>query len=190
MNEQIIKKSRFITHINRAENKQQAVDFINTIKSQYPDARHHCWAYVAGHPIHTTKIAFSDDGEPQGTAGKPILNVLQHRQIGEVVLVVARYFGGIKLGAGGLVRAYSSSAHLALEALETKLFIATKELNIQFDYALESKVQNFLSANRILITTSSYTEHITLQLEVAQHDIQETKSQLINITSNRLIIKE
>jgi len=75
MNEQIIKKSRFITHINRAENKQQAVDFINTIKSQYPDARHHCWAYVAGHPIHTTKIAFSDDGEPQGTAGKPILNV-------------------------------------------------------------------------------------------------------------------
>jgi len=186
VDEQIIKKSRFITHIQRAENKQQALDFIHHIKEQYPDARHHCWAYIAGHPLHTTDIAFSDDGEPQGTAGKPILNVLQHRQIGEVVLVVVRYFGGIKLGAGGLVRAYSSSAHLAVEQLQTQRLVPTKALTLIFDYTFEQRVQQFLKEKEISIVQANYLERISLHVHVAEQDISSVQHALIDITLGRI----
>ncbi len=186
MDEQIIKKSRFITYIQRVENRQQALEFIENIKQQHPDARHHCWAYIAGHPTATTAIAFSDDGEPQGTAGKPILNVLQHRQIGEIALVVVRYFGGIKLGAGGLVRAYSSSAHLAVEKLQTKALVFTKTLKITFTYALEPMVTRYLDDNSIPILRTSFSERVTFHIEVAEQDVEHLKLQLINKTSGKI----
>jgi uncharacterized YigZ family protein len=115
--EQTIKRSRFISDIAHAPTRAAAVAFIQLVKTRQPEARHHCWAYIAGHPEHSVERASSDDGEPQGTAGKPMLNVLQHKGIGEVVVVVSRYFGGIKLGAGGLVRAYSSAVQQAMDAL-------------------------------------------------------------------------
>ncbi len=186
VDEQIIKKSRFITCINRAENKQQAITFIDQIKQLHPDARHHCWAYIAGHPTSTTDIAMSDDGEPQGTAGKPILNVLQHRQIGEIAVVVVRYFGGIKLGAGGLVRAYSSSAHLGVEKLATKRLVITKRIKLRFDYALEPIVKHFLETRLISIVKSDYLERISLHIEVAEHDIEQLEAELINKTSGKI----
>lgn len=186
IDQQIIKKSRFISYIQRAENKKQAVEFIQHIKKEHPDARHHCWAYIAGHPTATTDIAMSDDGEPQGTAGKPILNVLQHRHIGEIVLVVVRYFGGIKLGAGGLVRAYSSSAHLAVEKLQTKTLVFTKTLIISFDYALESIVKHFLDQRLILILKADYSERICLHIEVAEQEVEQLEIELMNKTSGRI----
>ncbi|MDX8387553.1 MAG: YigZ family protein [Ghiorsea sp.] len=186
IDEQIIKKSRFITYIQHTANKEQAVSFVQETKEKHPDARHHCWAYIAGHPTATTAIAFSDDGEPQGTAGKPILNVLQHRHVGEITLVVVRYFGGIKLGAGGLVRAYSSSAHLAMENLETKSLIATKRLKIAFDYALESKVSHFLQEHQIKMLKSDYLERVFFQIEVEEQAVEQTELALVNITSGRI----
>lgn len=186
--EQIIQKSRFITHISRAKNKAQAVAFITTIKAQYPDARHHCWAYIAGHPTNSTAIASSNDGEPQGTAGKPILNVLQHRGVGEIVLVVVRYFGGIKLGAGGLVRAYSSSAHLAMETLQTQTLMACKSFEITFDYALETPVKHVLGEHKILILQASYRQKICLLIEVAEQGIQDLNDALINTTSGKVCL--
>ncbi|MCW8886021.1 MAG: YigZ family protein [Motiliproteus sp.] len=99
-----IKKSRFIAWADRAENRDQAMAVLSEARNRYPDARHHCWAYLIGNPAQPKTQAMSDDGEPSGTAGKPILNVLQHNEIGDVMIVVSRYFGGIKLGAGGLVR--------------------------------------------------------------------------------------
>ncbi len=184
--EQIIKKSRFITYISRAENGRQAEDFIARIRQLHPDARHHCWAYIAGHPTATTDIAFSDDGEPQGTAGKPILNVLQHRNIGEIVLVVVRYFGGIKLGAGGLVRAYSSSAHLAVEKLETTMLIQTKILKCTFDYNLETRLKHLLQEQQLPIVKSDYAERVCFHIEVPEGEIEQLEQNLIDKAAGRI----
>ncbi len=184
--EQVIQKSRFITHIARATNKAEARLYIQHIKQQYPDARHHCWAYIAGHPTVTTDIGFSDDGEPSGTAGKPILNVLQHRGVGEIVLVVVRYFGGIKLGAGGLVRAYSSSASLAMNKLETELLVPGKTFTLSFDYTLESKVKHVLENMRIHIQKSEYTGKITYTFDVPATDIQILDDKLIQMSAGVL----
>jgi len=183
--EQIIKKSRFITHIQRAKNKEQAKAFIENIKAQYPDARHHCWAYIAGHPTATTDIGFSDDGEPQGTAGKPILNVLQHKRIGEVALVVVRYFGGIKLGAGGLVRAYSSSASLAMNKLEVITLVDSKIFTITFDYHLENNMKHLLKTHNITIRKAGYTTRISLCIDVPTTDIESLNTALTNISAGQ-----
>jgi len=186
VDEQIIKKSRFITHIQRAENKAQAKAFIQSIKAQYPDARHHCWAYIAGHPTATTDIGFSDDGEPSGTAGKPILNVLQHRGVGEIVLVVVRYFGGIKLGAGGLVRAYSSSASLAMEKLETETLTPSKTFTIYFDYPLETNIKHLLDTYQATMIKADYTNQVSLTFAIAESKIQSIEQQMCNITAGRV----
>ncbi len=184
--EQSINKSRFITHIARASNKDQVKGFISKIKNQYPDARHHCWAYIAGHPTTTTDMGFSDDGEPSGTAGKPILHVLQHRGIGEIVLVVVRYFGGIKLGAGGLVRAYSSSASLAMDKLATIRVVSSRHFVIHVDYALENLVKHWLETNHITINQVNYTAKICLNITVPEDDIKKLNTQLIDITSGKV----
>ncbi len=186
--EQVIQKSRFITHIQRVEDKPQAKAFIESIKAQYPDARHHCWAYIAGHPTTTTALGFSDDGEPQGTAGKPILNVLQHKHVGEIVLVVVRYFGGIKLGAGGLVRAYSSSASLAMDKLELQTLVASKTFTLNLSYELESKLKHLLVSMHINIQQSEYTEQITYTFDVPITDIQNLDNQLIQISAGKLCL--
>ena len=188
IDEQIIKKSRFITHITRSSNKDEAKTFIQNIKAQYPDARHHCWAYIAGHPTATTDIGFSDDGEPSGTAGKPILNVHHHRDIGEITLVVVRYFGGIKLGAGGLVRAYSSSASLAMDKLETETLVPCKSFNITFDYHFEASIQHLLHNCGVTIESSNYTEHIMLKISIPTLQIETFDSQLINLTAGKVTI--
>ena len=105
--EEKIKRSRFIATVAHASTEKDVKTFISMIKKEFPDATHNCWAYVAGPPGDTARVGMSDDGEPHGTAGKPILTVLLHSEIGEIVAVVTRYFGGTKLGKGGLVRAYS-----------------------------------------------------------------------------------
>jgi len=186
LDEQIIKKSRFITRIARATNKTEAKTYIQNIKAQYPDARHHCWAYIAGHPTATTDIGFSDDGEPAGTAGKPILNVLQHRGIGEVVLVVVRYFGGIKLGAGGLVRAYSSSASLAMDKLKLETLVDCKSFTLTFNYNLESNIKHLLETESIPIQQADYTEQVSLTLDIPKSDIERLNLALIHITSGQV----
>ena len=184
--EQIINKSRFITHIQRTENKAQAKAFITQVKNQYPDARHHCWAYIAGHPTTSLDIACSDDGEPQGTAGKPILNVLQHQGVGEITLLVVRYFGGIKLGAGGLVRAYSSSASLAMHKLDTVTLIAYKTFTITMEYHQENQIKHLLASQNINIQQADYASQVSLTIDVPKTDIESLNTQLINISAGKL----
>ena len=105
-----VKKSKFFAFAACTPDRETAMQYLAAKRAEYPDARHHCWAYLLGNPHSPTSAAMSDDGEPSGTAGKPILNVLQHKGVGDITIIVTRYFGGIKLGAGGLVRAYSSAA--------------------------------------------------------------------------------
>lgn len=140
-----VKKSRFIARAARAENRQQAMAILEQAKVNYADARHHCWAYVIGNPLSPLTVAFSDDGEPTGTAGKPILNVLQHKHIGDIMLVVSRYFGGIKLGAGGLVRAYSQAAQQVISELSLTEKIPLSECSLRGGYEFEQPLRYWLA---------------------------------------------
>jgi uncharacterized YigZ family protein len=135
------------------------------VRSTYPDANHHCWAYVAGNPFDTLQIGMSDDREPQGTAGKPMLSILQHRKIGEIVAVVTRYFGGIKLGTGGLVRAYSSSLHMALQKLPLTEFVTLTTAQISLPFPLENRIRRLLEKVKVTITEVKYSNQVVLLVE-------------------------
>jgi len=180
--EQEIKRSRFITSIGRATDKHRANAFIESIRSTYPDANHHCWAYVAGNPFDTVLIGMSDDGEPQGTAGKPMLSILQHRKIGEIVVVVSRYFGGIKLGTGGLVRAYSSSVQMALQKLPLAEFIARATAQITLPYPYEDRIRRLLEKMQVTIKDALYKDSVILLVEFPAKIIVDLEQQIANQT--------
>ncbi|MDX2503644.1 MAG: YigZ family protein [Gammaproteobacteria bacterium] len=163
-----IKRSRFIAHIAHGSNAIKAFHIIEQVKHRYPDARHHCWAFIACAPKSACAVRFSDAGEPSGTAGKPILNILQHSHYGEIVCVVSRYFGGIKLGAGGLIRAYSNSTQAALEQLTSRVKFELSPVNIQFPYPFESSVRHYLNSSKVTIKDVNYHEQVIFQLAIEQ----------------------
>ncbi|MDU3503897.1 MAG: YigZ family protein, partial [Haemophilus parainfluenzae] len=139
--EEEIKKSRFITYLQHTEGLEQAKAFWAEIKALHPNARHHCWAAVAGRPTDSQQLGFSDDGEPAGTAGKPMLSALQGSQVGEISAVVVRYYGGILLGTGGLVRAYGNGVQQALKLLETERKVERQLFQVHCDYAQLNWIQ-------------------------------------------------
>lgn len=161
-----IKKSRFLARVGYAESREQALELLQQARIAYPDARHHCWAYRVGAPHSPDAVAMSDDGEPTGTAGRPILNVLEHKQIGDVMLVVSRYFGGIKLGAGGLVRAYGQASQLAIEALKLEAHVQRLGCEVRGDFALEQNLRHWLQGCSGELISVEYGEGITCRLSV------------------------
>ncbi|MDQ6969452.1 MAG: YigZ family protein [Mariprofundus sp.] len=187
--EQEIKRSRFITDIAQVENKAAALTFIQKIQQREPDARHHCWAYIAGHPVESIQRGSSDAGEPQGTAGKPMLNVLQHKNIGEIVVVVSRYFGGIKLGAGGLVRAYSSSVQQAIDALPLCQRIITIPAVLHTPFALENNMRHLLESLSISIKNSDYLDHVQLHIDIEQGTESALKATIRNKSNGKASLK-
>jgi len=140
--EEEIKRSRFITTLARADNRERALALVEAVRNEFPDARHHCWAYAAGRPGDTAQVGQSDDGEPHGTAGRPMLNQLLYGGVGEVAAVTTRYFGGIKLGANGLVGAYSRSVAEALDRTEIVTYTPTVIAQVEIDYAPYGKLTN------------------------------------------------
>jgi len=183
--EREIKRSRFITSMGRAPDKQQANSFIDMVRSTYPDAHHHCWAYVAGNPFDTLQIGMSDDGEPQGTAGKPMLSILQHRKIGEIVAVVTRYFGGIKLGTGGLIRAYSSSLHMALQKLPLAEFVTLTTAQISLPFPFENRIRRLLEKMKVTIIEVMYRNQVVLLVEFPANIAMELEQQIGNQTQGQ-----
>ena len=161
-----IKRSRFISSIATVESKAHAKNFIQSLREQYPDANHHCWAMIAGQPDDVYQQDQSDDGEPKGTAGKPMLNVLQHSGLGNIVVVVTRYFGGIKLGAGGLVRAYTQCVSEALKTLETSECFILDKIRIELPYSLLDSLEHWLKETNIEIGERVFTDSIQLILLV------------------------
>ncbi len=161
-----IKKSRFICWIAPVTSREETVQLVNLAKVEYPDARHHCWAYVLGNPQNAISAAAHDDGEPSGTAGKPILNVLQHKHIGDVAAVVIRYFGGIKLGAGGLVRAYSTATQQASELLTLVEQIPHQEVSIECDYADEPALRRWIESHNGILISSEYGNKALLKVNL------------------------
>jgi uncharacterized YigZ family protein len=182
-----VKRSRFIAHIAHCQTPDEAMTVINQAKKRYPDARHHCWAYIACPPNSANAVRFSDDGEPSGTAGKPILNVLNHSHYGEIACVISRYFGGIKLGAGGLVRAYSNSAQAALEQLQVKEKVHLFQIAIQFPYAFESSMRHYLESIRVVIEAVNYTDQVIFQLGIEKNQIATIMQQANNLCKGDMI---
>lgn len=144
ISEYTIKRSRFITFLGHTDGVTVARDFVRKIKSEHQQARHHCWAWVAGAPNDSQKLGFSDDGEPSGTAGKPMLSQLMGSHMGEITALVVRYYGGIQLGTGGLVKAYGGSVQRALKALPRKKKTPMQSFRLFCDYAQLSDIERFI----------------------------------------------
>lgn len=162
-----VKKSRFICRIAYAPSRAEAMTLLQQAKCDYPDARHHCWAYLLGPGQQAISAAFSDDGEPNGTAGKPILNVLNHRGVGDIMVIVIRYFGGIKLGAGGLVRAYSAATQAAIEQISLREVIAKTEIKLNISFAHEAAIRRIIDAHHSELTETEYAESILLTIQAS-----------------------
>ncbi len=163
-----VKRSRFISFVKHCNGNHQAKQFIKHIKEQYPDARHHCHAFIAGAPNDSNLYGFSDDGEPNGTAGMPIFKHLKHSDIGEIALVVVRYFGGTKLGTGGLARAYSDAAKSVLKDLKTKDYVKTHEVILSMSFALEDEVRSKIALLGGKIERIEYTDQVKMTISVPQ----------------------
>ncbi|OMD42711.1 MULTISPECIES: YigZ family protein [Paenibacillus] len=158
--EVVIRKSRFIGHVMPVENEEEAMLFIEDIKKKHRDATHNCSAYVIGERDEIQRQ--SDDGEPSGTAGKPILEVIRNQGVKNVAIVVTRYFGGIMLGAGGLIRAYTDGAVLALEAGEVITRVLRREVFVEIEYTWLGKVENELRGRGIQTGETLFTDKVTL----------------------------
>lgn len=182
-----IKRSQFISFAGPASNRQEAETFIRQIREQYPQARHVCWAYIAGAP-NTTVLSMTDDGEPSGTAGRPMLNVLQHSGLGEIVVAVVRYFGGIKLGTGGLQRAYSDAVLQVLAELPTCLRIPRQQATLRFDYAHEALVRHLLGECDVLLGEMEYSECVSFVVDVAIEEWPALQARLVNQTAGAVAI--
>ena len=148
--EETVKRSRFIVTVGRAASPEAAHAFIEKIREEHSQATHNCWAFNAGEPGSTAQVGASDDGEPKGTAGRPMLTAVLHSGIGEVVVVVTRYFGGILLGTGGLVRAYTQAVKEGLDHCETGIMRKGCELEVTTDYNDVGKLQYYFGQQGIV----------------------------------------
>lgn len=173
-----IKKSDFIAFAYPIHDREDAMFHVEQLKGKYPDARHHCWAYIIGDPNNTTSAGFDDDGEPSGTAGRPILNVLQHKQIGNILVVVVRYFGGIKLGAGGLTRAYSSATQAVVDELALVPYVPKIQCQIKTDFAHEAQVRYLLENIHGRVIDVQYQKMVILTVSLAKKDLSQLKDSL------------
>lgn len=183
-----VEKSVFIGHVKPVETEEEAREFIDEIKSKYKDATHNVWAYTIGETMNIQR--YSDDGEPQGTAGIPTLEVIKKEDLRNVVVVVTRYFGGVKLGAGGLVRAYTKGAKIGLEAgkiVEKKPFI---EVDISVDYTLLGKIQNELANREYTVKDIEYTDSVNIIVYCEKERLETLSSLITEITSATAEISE
>lgn len=176
----IEKKSEFIGYIAPVKNNEEAVEFIGKIKSMHRKARHNVYAYILR---HDNISRYSDDGEPQGTAGTPVLEVLQKRGLTDVCVVVTRYFGGILLGGGGLVRAYSHAASIACDAARIMDMRQCHRLKINADYGLYGKISYILPNFDVITVNSDFGSSVTLEILVQNELLSSLTKELTEITN-------
>lgn len=177
------KRSEFIGYLSPVLTNDEAVAFINSVKAGHRKARHHVYAYIL-RDSNTSR--YSDDGEPQGTAGVPVLEVLQKRGLTDVCCVVVRYFGGILLGGGGLVRAYSHSASITCDAAQIRHMCESTPLTLQMDYTLYGKVTNILPKYGVLERNSDFGTDVLLELTVRNEVLQALQDELTEVSAGRI----
>ena len=184
------KNSEFITFLHPIDDREQAMHWLQHYREHYKDAAHVCWAYIIGNTRQPQTQAFSDDGEPSGTAGKPMLHVLTERELGNCLAAVVRYFGGIKLGAGGLVRAYSAAVSQAAQQASLQTVSPKTRLQLQLDFALEARVRQLMSQYQAELLTADYQQQVMLQLQLPAELSPLLCQQLQNISAGAIAVKE
>ncbi|AIW15467.1 YigZ family protein [Vibrio tubiashii] len=178
--EEEIKKSVFITYLAHTPSIDLAKAFVEQIKSKHSDARHNCWGFVAGRPEDSMQWGFSDDGEPSGTAGKPILAQLSGSGVGEITAVVTRYSGGIKLGTGGLVKAYGGGVQQALKSLQTIEKKITTKLLLELDYGFMPIAQSLFPQFGAQEVSAEYSELVKMVIEIELRQVSDFTQTIIN----------
>lgn len=181
-----IKRSLFICQAAPTAGQEAANEFIAQVRSRYPDANHHCWCYVAGAPGDYNLWNCSDDGEPRGTAGKPMLNVLTHSALGEITLVVSRYFGGIKLGAGGLVRAYSQAVQECLASLPTETRVFSQTYQLLAPHALTGPLEHLMQQLNVRVIERQWQDQLRILLELSADEAEVLERRLASLPGTRL----
>lgn len=176
-----IQKSRFIAHVKYVEDEEAAKDFLSKMKKKYYDATHNCSAWVLG--VDGSKQKSNDDGEPGGTAGNPILETIKKNELVNIIVVVTRYFGGIKLGAGGLIRAYSHTATLGLAASKVVVMTPMQKVSITINYNLLANVENWIRQKNIVVENMEYAENVNLMLLIEPDKSDKILTEITNLTA-------
>lgn len=179
----VIERSRFIGYVNRATTEEEAVAFINTIKKKHWDATHNCSAFVIGENDQIQRS--SDDGEPSGTAGKPILECIKKNGLKDTVVVVTRYFGGIKLGAGGLVRAYTQGTVAGLKAAGIVAHILHQDITVTVDYHWWGKVENELRLGQHRVADTVYTDKVSVTVQIPNGEEDVFVAKMTDLTNGQ-----
>lgn len=184
----IIQKSRFIAHIKRAETEIEAQEFIQYLKKKYWDAAHNCSAYIIGEHDHIQKA--NDDGEPSGTAGVPILEVLKKKKLKDTVVVITRYFGGIKLGAGGLIRAYGKATSEGIETAGIVERRLVQTIHVKIDYTWLGKVEKELRESEYIIKEIHYLDIVEVEVYVNENQVSVFIEWLTELTNGQAGLKK
>lgn len=183
-----IKKSRFICHIKRVTTEDEARNFIQAVKKEHYKATHNCSAFILGERSEMKRS--SDDGEPSGTAGVPMLGVLENHQLTNVCAVVTRYFGGIKLGAGGLIRAYAGSVALAIKEIGSVHIKEQLGLRLTLSYSQYQELPNFLKAKQLQKQDTAFTDQVQTTIFVDKDDKESVIESLIELFNGKIDIVE
>ena len=182
------KKSVFIANVAPVQTEEEALAFIETMKKKYWDARHNCYAYILGDKAQIMR--FSDDGEPSGTAGKPILEVLLGMEVRNLIVVVTRYFGGTLLGTGGLVRAYTQATKAGMEASSVATMIYGICLKITTDYNGIGKIQYIMGLRKIMIEEPEYTDVVSMKVKVPYEEEESIRKEITEATAGKAQIEK
>lgn len=180
--EQSVQRSRFICTLERVSDAGEAQAFVRAMNVEFSDATHNCWAYVAGAPGSTNVVGMSDDGEPHGTAGRPMLTVLLHSGIGEIAAVVTRYYGGTKLGTGGLVKAYGGTVQLALESVPQVERVDYVNVSVSIAYPSITAIQQAIAELGADVVEESYGVDVCYRLRVPRSRVDELSVIVANAT--------
>lgn len=183
-----IQKSRFIGHVRRVSSEEEARSIIDAISKEHWKANHNCYAYVVGEDSGIQKA--SDNGEPAGTAGVPILEVIKKKNLRDTLIVVTRYFGGIKLGAGGLIRAYSKTASAAISASGIVERLAMKVFAVKIDYSLYGTIENALRETPYLTKNTTFTDIVTIEIAVRMDEADIFTGWMTNLCNGACSITE
>lgn len=187
--EYVVEKSKFISFVKPVNSEEQAKEFIEKIKKEHWNATHNVPVYIIGEQMQIQK--FSDDGEPSGTAGLPILEMLKKENITNIVVVITRYFGGVKLGKGGLIRAYQNSAKLGLKESKVIEYEEFELLELKYEYNFNGKIENFLKLNEDIYDYEiKFLEYVERKIYIPLYKKDEYISKLIDITNNNIEIRE
>jgi len=185
--EETIHRSRFIATAGRASTVAEAQAFIEEMRSEFAGATHNCWTYLVGPPGSSAHIGFSDDGEPSGTAGRPMLAVVQGSGLGDLVVVVTRYFGGIKLGAGGLVRAYAGSVKAVLAVLPRTEKIERVTVRVELPYACFASLQRILSEYEAQVVDQRFAAEVALELHLPVDSVAAFRERVADLSRGQAV---